>query len=92
MLNNMAKSNVWRNNVFVNRRGPVQLLAIRCEDHSFEGNAVHASEEISFIVNDGAITKTKDNLLYSGSGRLERVLVDNETYGRSSPMPLDVQQ
>ena len=92
MLNHMAKNNVWRNNVFVNRRGPVQLLAIRCEDHTFEGNAVHAAEEISFIINDGAITKMKDNLLFSSNGRLERIAVDNKTYGRSSPVPLDLQQ
>lgn len=91
MLSHMSKSNVICDNIFVNRRGQVMLLTIRCEDHTFERNTVHASEEISFITNDGAITKLKDNLLYSANGRLERVLVDNKTYARSLPMPLEIQ-
>ena len=91
MLNHMAKNNVWRNNVFVNRYGEIQLLAIRCEGHTFECNAVHAAKEIVFITNDGAITTLKNNLLHSGIGKIERVPID-EQYVRSAPVTMDAQR
>ena len=91
MLNHKSKSNEWHDNVLINRQGRVKLLAIRCEDHTFEGNAVHAAEEISFIINDGAITNLKDNLLLSGIGKIERVPIDNR-YRRSAPVSFEAPQ
>lgn len=66
--NHMAKSNTIRNNVFV-IEGDATLTWARSSEYTFEKNIVRATGSITFS-NFGGITTFRDNLLYSGTGRI----------------------
>jgi hypothetical protein len=67
--NHMAKNNTIRNNVFICNED-VRLTFPRSSDFVFEKNIVYAKGRIVFD-NIDAITKFRDNILYSTEGQVQ---------------------
>jgi len=67
--NHMAKNNTIRNNVFVCDEN-ARFTFPRSSDFVFERNIVYAKGKILFD-NTNAITKFKDNILYSTEGKVQ---------------------
>ena len=88
MMNHMAKNNVIRNNAFVSQDGPVMLSFIRCGDYVIEQNAVQSMDTVRFAHKKGSFVKFGENLLYSGTGKVESIYV-NDDYSREEPVTLN---
>ena len=76
--NHMARNNILRNNMAV-AGGDVKITFPKSSEYTFEGNVVYTTGKIR-IENGAAVTAWKNNLFYSGSGKIERVAMDYGTY------------
>jgi hypothetical protein len=73
--NHMALNNTIRNNVAV-IEGDARISFPKSSNYTIEGNVVYATGRIR-IENDAAVTAWKHNLLYSGTGKVERAALNN---------------
>ena len=67
--NHMARRNILRNNVFITD-GDAAITFPRSSDYRLEKNVIVAKGKIAFT-NPGAIAAFPDNILFSGTGKVE---------------------
>ncbi|NOX54961.1 MAG: hypothetical protein GXP27_11105, partial [Planctomycetes bacterium] len=82
--NHMARRNTIRGNVFV-ADGDLVLSFPKSSDYCVEKNVVVASGKIQ-ITNPGAISKASDNILFSKSGVVEQVVMDQYRKVKTQPI------
>ena len=81
--NHMALKNIIRNNVFIHE-GDMRLTFPKSTEHTMEGNVLYATGKIR-IDNPAAVTAWKNNILFSGTGKIEGIqLKDYSEAGQST--------
>ena len=73
--NHMARNNIIRDNVFI-VPGDAKITFPRSADYAFEKNVLYATGKIT-ITNPEAVTKWSNNMFYSGTNKIEQVLLND---------------